>query len=380
MRTIKQESLFFSRSARENKREFNISYDVLFNHTFNAIAIYSTPKNLSNNAITAEAVHFIDVNSSYERIMKVRRQDLVGRSFADVWPNAEPRWAQIIVDCLRQGHTVHTEGDSLETGSYLEAIAFPMPPDMAAVVFLDKTQLRKSDKALERKQEELRSLATQMTLIEENTRRAIATDLHDRIGYDLVSQLNKIRKIKGSCPPEIRAEMEDLEDHTEKLISVSRSLIFELSPPILKEVGLNPALEALAENLLEPHGIRWNMRTSGTMADFWADDKVCVLLYRMARELLINVIKHAEATRVTIIVNRGPGRIMVAVEDNGKGFPPDFDINFSARRGAVKSFGLFSIKARLEPIGGSISVISQPGEGATVAMTCPLALRKEDFQ
>lgn len=377
---MKQESLVSGKTAREGKRKFNISYDVLFNHTFNAIAIYNTPEHLSRTAVTADVVRFVDVNSSYEKVMKVRRRDVVGRSFSEVWPNAEPRWAQIIVDCLRRGHTVHTEGGSLETGSYLEAIAFPIPPDMAAVVFLDKTKLRESRRALERKQEELRSLATQLTLIEENTRRAIAADLHDRIGYDLVSQLNRIRAVKTSCPPELRGEMEDLEHHTESLISVSRSLIFELSPPILREVGLNPALESLAENLLAPHGIRWTMRASGTIADYWADDKVCVLLYRMARELLINVIKHAQATRVTIIVNRGPGRIMVAVEDNGRGFPPGFDMNFPAPCRASKSFGLFSIKARLEPIGGAVSVISQPGEGATVAMTCPLALKKEEFQ
>ncbi len=357
-----------------------ISYDVLFNHTFNAIAIYEVEGDPHGSSFTAERVRYVDVNSSYERVMKVQRSDVIGRSFLDVWPNAEPRWSQIIVDCLRSGHTEHTEGSSLETGSYLEAIAFPIPPNMAAVIFLDKTKLKASDEALARKQEEVRSLATQLTLIEEDTRRAIATDLHDRIGYDLVSQLNRIRKIRENCPPALQEEMQSLQSNTEHLIKESRSLIFELSPPILKEVGLNPALESLAENLLAPQGIKWEMRSRGTMEDYWADDKICVLLYRMTRELLINVIKHAAATRVTIIINRGPGRIMVAVEDNGKGFPEGYDIDAFEQRRAVKSFGLFSIKARLEPIGGTLKIVSVPGEGATVAMTCPLALKKGDFK
>ena len=164
------------------------------------------------------------------------------------------------------------------------------------------------------------------------------------------------------------------------MISESRSLIFELSPPILKEVGINPALESLADNLLTPHGIKWELRAKGTMADFWADDAVCVILYRMARELLINVIKHSGATRVTIIVNRGPGKIMVAVEDNGRGFPDDFDLDHNEARKETKSFGLFSIRERLEPIDGALKIISIPGKGATVAMSCPLKLKEGEFK
>ena len=251
---------------------------------------------------------------------------------------------------------------------------------MAAVIFLDKTKLKDADEALDRKKNELRNLATQLTLTEESTRRAIAADLHDRIGYDLVAQLHKIRALREKVRPALEAEMAALEANTEKLISESRSLIFELSPPILKEVGINPALESLADNLLTPHGIKWELRAKGTMADFWADDAVCVILYRMARELLINVIKHSGATRVTIIVNRGPGKIMVAVEDNGRGFPDDFDLDHNEARKETKSFGLFSIRERLEPIDGALKIISIPGKGATVAMSCPLKLKEGEFK
>lgn len=348
---------------------------MLFEQTFDPIALYRLEGGARCN-ITADRVFFIDVNPSYERVMKVCRRDVIGRSFLDVWPMVEPYWPQIIVDCLRLGHLMHCEGSSKETGTFLEAIAFPLSPDMAAVIFLDKTKLKSAYEALEHKKNELRNLVTQLTLAEENTRRAIATDLHDRIGYDLVSQLHKIRELREKVQPVLEAEMSALEANTEKMIRESRSLIFELSPPILKEVGINPALESLADKLLTPHGIKWELRAKGTMADFWADDAICVLLYRMARELLINVIRHSGATRVTIIVNRGPGKIMVAVEDNGRGFPEDFDLDHNKACKGTKSFGLFSIRERLEPIDGTLNIISIPGKGATVAMSCPLKLKE----
>lgn len=349
------------------------SYKVFFERTFDPIALYRVNGGNSRYPGSADKVIYVDVNPAYEQVMNVRRKDVIGRSFLEIWPRTEPHWSQIIINCLRLGHTVHCEGDSQNTHGYLEAIAFPLPPRMAAVIFLDRTEWKTSDDALKRKQEELRSLATQLTLSEEVTRRAIAADLHDRVGYALVSQLQRLRRLQdGELPAAVRSEIETLTADTEKLIAESRELIFELSPPILREVGLNPALEALAENLLSPRGIKWEIKSRGAMAEFAADDSVCVILYRMTRELLINVIKHSGAKHAKVIVNRGVGKIMVAVEDDGHGFPPDFELDSCVS----KSFGLFSIRERLAPVGGELKIVSVPGEGATVAMSCPLHLKE----
>ena len=186
--------------------------------------------------------------------------------------------------------------------------------------------------------------------------------------------------MEGDLTLGVREEIERLAAATERLISQSRSLIFELSPPVLKEVGLNPALEALAKSLLEPQGIQWTLRSRGTIGEFNADDAVCVILYRMTRELLLNAIKHSGASRVTLIINRGPGRIMVAVEDDGRGFGTDFSLDDAALARAAKGFGLFSIRERLRAIGGSLRIVSVPGKGSTVAMSCPLKLREGEFR
>ena len=363
----------------------DFSYHIFFDRVFDPIALYRI--DTQERPADANEIVFFDVNPAYERVMGIKREDIIGRSFLDVWPMAESRWSSIVVDCINQGRTLRCEGESRDTQSYLEAIAFPVAQDIAAAIFLDRTDWKRSDDALKRYQEELRALAAQLTLSEENTRRAIATDLHDHIGYELVSQLNGLRALQNrKLPPDVEAEIQSLIANTEKIINGTRNLIFELSPPTLKEIGLNPALETLAKTLLEPHGIQWDFKANGTMEEFWADDAVCILLYRMTRELLFNVIKHSGATRVNIVVNRGPGKVTVIVEDNGCGFKQNFSLDDSRCTGCLETtegefphgFGLFSIRERLFPIGGSVKIVSDPGAGAMVVMSCPLKLGAQE--
>ena len=361
-------------------RTDKFSYKIFFDHVFDPIALYCVR---GERPVDLGDLVFFDVNPAYERVMKVKGEDIIGRSFLDVWPMAESCWSSIVVDCVNEDRLMRCEGESRDARAYLEAVAFPLTEDMAAAVFLDRTEWKRSDNALRRSREELRALAAQLTLSEENTRRAIAMDLHDHIGYELVSQLNGLRALQNrGLSPDVEAEIHSLIKNAEKIIEGTRSLVFELSPPALKEIGLNPALETLARTLLEPHGIQWEFTSRGTKEEFCLDDAICVLLYRMTRELLFNVIRHSGATKVNIAVNRGPNQVKVIVEDNGCGFRQNFSLDDPrcARRlegsggEPAHGFGLFSIRERLFPIGGSVKIVSAPGEGAMVVMTCPLKL------
>ena len=103
-------------------------------------------------------------------------------TFGEVWPYVEPCWSEIIERCVRENRAVHCESESVYTDKYLEAIAFPLPHGRAATIFLDRTELKKSEEELKEKQKKLleyrsmlRELATQLTISEETTRREIAT-------------------------------------------------------------------------------------------------------------------------------------------------------------------------------------------------------------
>ena len=337
------------------------TFRILFERVFDPIALHKVEED--------GRIVFVDINPSYERVMKLKRDEIIGRTFHEVWPKSEHRWSQVIIESIKQKRTMHCIGESSEVDSYLEAIAFPIPPDMAAVIFLDRTKLKRSDDALRKRQMQLRAMAAQLTISEEKTKRSVASYLHDKIGYDLITQLNILRDI--SSRPEAKdlgESIQELISITENIIAENRGLIFELSPPVLKEAGLNPALEELAQKILTPQKIQWHLISKGNAVELRADESICVILYRMARELMINVVKHSEASTVNIIINRKPEMITVAVEDNGRGFD-------TQKRG----FGLFSIRERLLALGGELRIISEQGEGTMAVMSCPRKLKDSDF-
>lgn len=340
-----------------------------FNQVFDPIVIYHIDP---EHPLSLEYTVVEDVNPAYEQVMKKSRDEVVGKRFFDVWPKSESHWGDLLLRCLTTKRAAHYEGTSPATGTYLEAVAFSLEKNRVAVIFFNKTQWKRAEEALQRSRIKLRSLATQLTLSEETTRREIATDIHDRVGYSLVSLLRNLRELEQELPDVYHQRLRTAQTEVSALIVESRNLIFRLSPPSLKDLGLNPALEALAENLLSPHGITWALQ--GNENDILAksaDDAVCILLFRMTRELLINVVKHSKATQVTLTVRRGPAKIQVMVEDNGCGFNPDEIV----RDNDIGHYGLFSIRERLTSLGGQFNLLSSPGHGTTVVMTAPRELR-----
>jgi signal transduction histidine kinase len=312
------------------------------------------------------------VNPAYEAVMGIRRENVIGKSFREVWPRTEQVWLDIIDEVVQTGGSVDHQGFSADIGKYLQALAFAINSEEVAVLFLDITPRVVAHKALERKEERLlkyretlRRLATKLTLAEEKTRRQLANDLHDRIGYSLAMTLHKLHQAaeesKGhkSCAPVWEAL-----SMIEGVIRDTRSLTFEISSPLLYEVGLEAALESLGEQLLSPHSISFDFSESGPEGEL--DPNVKVLLFQMARELLVNVIKHARAREVRLSVLREAEALSIVVEDDGIGFRSAI-----FRESPDGVFGLFSIRERLRHIGGIIQIGVSPTGGAKVTLWAP---------
>jgi signal transduction histidine kinase len=143
-------------------------------------------------------------------------------------------------------------------------------------------------------------------------------------------------------------------------------LTFELSPPILYELGLEVALEWLAEQIQEKHGILANFEDDKEPKPLVND--VRVLLFQAVRELLINIVKHAQAHKVKISVRRENNNIKIIIEDDGVGF----STSEGRELGKTTGFGLFSIRERLKIYGGHLEVHSEPGKGTRVTLVAPL--------
>jgi len=162
----------------------------------------------------------------------------------------------------------------------------------------------------------------------------------------------------------------EIDNLLEKAGEYTRSLMAKLNPPVLDELGLPSALTWLAKQM-PLHGLMVDVRLSQDQVTL--PDDQAVLLFQSVRELLINVAKHAGTDRATVSLKIDSGQqLSIEVQDHGRGFDP-VAVEAKSENG---HFGLFSVRERMQAMGGSLDVQSRPGEGTTLTMTLPLAKRK----
>ncbi len=213
---------------------------------------------------------------------------------------------------------------------------------------------------------QLQRLAFERARAEESERRAIARDLHDDLGQLLAVAKLKLTKLRaGDGKPaaeQVIAEVVDLIARAEGSI---RSLAFQLSPPVLYELGLIPALQWLAEEMKKTYGL--SVEVSDDAREKPLSQAARAIVFRAIRELLINVVRHAGVSKAYVSATRVGEGIEVAVTDDGNGFDSD---TIAAQSGA--GFGLTSVRERLSFIGGSVDISSMQGDGTEVTLRVPL--------
>ncbi len=233
----------------------------------------------------------------------------------------------------------------------------------------DVTERKKAKEKLLDYQVQLKSLASQLSLIEERERRRIAIELHDQIGQSLVFSKLKLDELHQSATSsELTKALDEICSNIGKIIQDTRTLTFDLSSPILNEIGIEAAVaEWLDVQIGAKYGIETEFEDDGQQKPL--DDDIRAILFRNVRELLVNVIKHAQANKVKVSIRRVNEYIGIDVEDDGKGFDA-VEVTSTAAKEA--KFGLFSIRERLEQLGGQFEIDSEDGRGSKVTMTAPL--------
>ncbi len=218
-------------------------------------------------------------------------------------------------------------------------------------------------------QVKLKSLASQLTLAEERERRRLAGELHDRISQSLAISKIKLEALRKSGYGEkLDKALEEICNSIGQTIQDTRTLTFDIGNPILYELGFETAVSHwLTEQIQNKHKIKTEFKDDGE--DKLLDDDIRILLFRSVRELLINVVKHARASKVKVSIRKVDNHICVEVEDNGIGFEAEKPAAVPAK---TNGFGLFSIRHRLEDLGGHLEIESKPGRGCKVTMTALL--------
>jgi signal transduction histidine kinase len=240
------------------------------------------------------------------------------------------------------------------------------------VVLVDVSVLKLMERQARETGDRLRSLASELNLSEERTRKALAQILHDEVGQMLA--LARMKLSAALNPPKetaVEKIVEEVLDMLGSVIRETRSLMVEISPPVLHDLGLAAAVDWMAERMSSKHGLAIETVVSGDLSDLEHDLKV--MLYQMTRELLVNIVKHSGGRHVLVTVERDDHTIGITVRDDGKGF----DAREAGSPAAENGFGLFSIRERLKSYDGSLQIESQKGKGTTVSVRLPVGKRGE---
>lgn len=218
---------------------------------------------------------------------------------------------------------------------------------------------------------QVRKLSAQLTMTEERERRMLAADLHDNLG-----QLLAVIRIKLTSLPIAgqATEIAQIVDLVAQADRAARSITQQLSPPILQRLGLTAALEWLGEEMQRVYGLVVHVDFDECSKRLV--DEIQAVLYRSARELLINVAKHAGVREASLSCMCDGDRLVIAVSDAGCGFDPAE--HFGAWPGHG-SFGLRSIHERITNLGGDIDVDSSPGNGATITVSVPRFIGEKEI-
>ncbi len=250
------------------------------------------------------------------------------------------------------------------TFDYLRAIMFMV--NGLVVTFLSE-QIDKVYKIITIEREKLRSLALRLSVTEEKQRQHIAAGLHDSVGQKLSAAKIIAQTLKKKNMTENSDYLDKVIEYLESSIIEIRGLIFKLSPKVQYELGLNAAVESLIESFEQESSLKFHYKYTGSAN--LLNQKINTIIFRIIRELIINVIKHANAQNVYIDTEVNEDILKVVIEDDGCGFnvPLALDCDNNSC-----SFGLFSIQQQLLDVDGQIIIESEADSGTKVTILYPL--------
>jgi PAS domain S-box-containing protein len=210
-------------------------------------------------------------------------------------------------------------------------------------------------------------LWTRLVLAQEDERRRIARELHDQLGQQLTALRLTLEmlKMRSDERPELRAQIETLQELALQLDKDVAFRVWELRPLEMESVGLHAALTQYVQNWSQHFGVNVQLHASPGSGEHLPPE-VAITIYRVAQEALNNIVKHARAARVDVVLERRGGYVSLVIEDDGRGFDQ------AAAESGRPRFGLIGMRERAALVGGELQIESAPGRGTTVFLRTPV--------
>ena len=271
---------------------------------------------------------YISCNENYAADLKIKAAEIAGKTDYDFFPKElAEKYRADDKGIMKSGKTEDINEKYIQRGKevFVHTVKTPVKNGADNVIgilgiFWDITAQRQAQKRLLAYQKRLRDLASEMSLTEERERKRLAIELHDQVTQNLILfKINLGELRKEDLPGELVKPLDEIYKHLDQMIGDMRSLTFDLGSPTLYELGLEAAVrEYLNEEIQQKHGIKTEFEDDAQPKPLGED--ICALLYRAVRELLINVVKHAQAQYVKVSICKSNDNIRVNVADDGVGF------------------------------------------------------------
>jgi signal transduction histidine kinase len=233
---------------------------------------------------------------------------------------------------------------------------------IARILRLERLSEVRFDEVL-RARTDLRDLSTRLLEVQEEERRSISRELHDEIGQSLSALVLGLGNLAAVISPEDKRtldELQDLRHLVEKTVAMVRDMSLLLRPSMLDDLGLVPALQWQAREVLRRQNLSVHVIADSAFEDLSDEYKTCI--YRVVQEALHNVTRHAAAGTVQIHLSEREKTLVLTIKDDGRGFQPEME----------KGLGLLGMGERVRRLSGQLYIESSPGKGALLRIELPL--------
>ncbi|MHC4143633.1 MAG: PAS domain S-box protein [Planctomycetota bacterium] len=319
-------------------------------------------------------------NKSFSNISGYSDEEIAAMKAPDSWYSKEDltKAAAATLEISREGYSTlemslkTKSGDTVPFEYRASMIKGEGDAPLVISIGRDIAERQEAERQLQEYQAQLKSLASELSLAEERERRRVAAGLHDNIAQKLAMAKFSLQSLQASVSdPDVSESLEKQCQLMDQVVADARSLTFELSNPVLYQIGLEAAVESyLTERIQGELGIKCKFTSEGPQIHL--DEDVRAVLFQAVRELLANVVKHANASTIDVCIVNAEDRLRVVVEDDGVGFDPT---KIGPRPMERSCFGLFNIRERLEYFGGNLKI--EPGQTNGVRITMTVTVKAD---
>ena len=324
-----------------------------------------------------------EFNPAAEKVFGRRRSEALGRNLGDVIisPGLRAELRRALDDARAAGEAampgkrsettaLRADGKEIPIELTMTRIVSDGPPSFT-VFIRDITERKRAEKQLRDSREQLRALAGYLQSVREEERTRIAREVHDELGQALTGLKMDLARLHKNLAPgltleashEFGEQMRELPARVDEIIGEVRKIATELRPSVLDDLGLEAAIEWQVRQFEKRTGIKCKFTSSLKMADLDPDRATAV--FRIFQETLTNIVRHAGATTVKIDLKQHKDKLVLEVQDNGRGMTGE-DLAGS------KSLGLLGMRERATMLDGEVNIIGQQGKGTTVGVHIPL--------